>query len=394
MGDGTLVHYKGTITAPVTVARPAGTVYRLYFYSNSDDGFVLNVNGGTIINDQSTNQWQSIGGYTASGWIDVVAGQTYNLEAWYWNDLGGYGMRFQWDYGAGRMSIANSAFTTGWITESTVIDTTGIVYSNSAVVNTSGTSVALGPTVEGGTITITNSTGQEIITSGGNSSAGLDTEQQTRVDTWQNKTLGTGNSINLDVNGSDNTLYIEQVGNKNLVTGIGQSAAKVEGSNNSITVKQGTAGAGQNEIQLRVIGNQNTLNIGQARDNLGAETGTNGHYQAVDINGYQNTLTTQQSNTTLGGHYQETTINGNQNNVTKRQTDNGNKIMFTTITGDSNTVDAVQKGTGQHQLTTNLTGNNNSATVVQEGSQQNKANIDLTNAGLQSKKSSARSLRH
>ena len=381
MGDGTLVHYKGTITAPVTVARPAGTVYRLYFYSNSDDGFVLNVNGGTIINDQSTNQWQSIGGYTASGWIDVVAGQTYNLEAWYWNDLGGYGMRFQWNYGAGRMSIPNSAFTTGWITESTVIDTTGIAYSNSAVVNTSGTSVALGPTVEGGTITITNSTGQEIITSGSNSSAGLGTDQQTRVDTWQNKTLNTGNSVNLDVNGNNNTLDIEQVGSKNLVSGIGQSAAVVQGSYNSVTVNQGTAGAGQNEINLRVIGNQNTLNIGQARDNLGAEIGTNGHYQAVDVNGYQNTLTTQQSNATLGGHYQETTINGNQNNVTKRQTDNGNKIMFTTITGDNNTVDAVQKGTGQHQLTTNLTGNNNSALVVQEGSQQNKANIDLTNAG-------------
>jgi hypothetical protein len=290
-------------------------------------------------------------------------------------------MRFQWDYGAGRLTVPNSAFTTGWIAESTVVDATGTVYSNSSVVNISGTSVALGPVVEGGTITITNSTGQEIITSGSNSSAGLDTDQQTRVDTWQNKTLNTGNGINLDVNGSGNTLYIEQVGDKNQVSGIGQSAAVVQGSSNNITIKQGTTGAGQNEINLRVIGNQNTLSISQARDNLGAETGTNGHYQAVDINGYQNVLTTRQSNSTLGGQYQETTINGNQNNVTKTQTDNGNKIMFTTITGNSNTVDAVQKGTGQHQLTTSLTGNNNSALVVQEGSQQNKANIDLTNAG-------------
>ena len=381
MGDGTLVQYKGTITAPVTVARPAGTVYRLYFYSNSDDGFVMDINGQTVINDRSTYQWQSVGGYTASGWIDVVAGQTYNIEAWYWNNTGGYGMRFQWDYGAGRLTVPNSAFTTGWIAESTVVDATGTVYSNPNIVNTSGTSVALGPTVEGGTITMTNSTGQEVITSGGSSSAGLDTDQQTRVDTWQNKTLNTGNSINLDVNGSGNTLYVEQVGDKNLVSGIGQNAAVVQGSSNSVTVKQGTSGAGQNEINLRVIGDQNTLNISQARNNLGAVTGTNGHYQAVDVNGYQNTLTTQQSNTTLGGQYQETTINGNQNSVTKRQTDNGNKIMFTTISGNSNTIDAVQKGTGQHQLTTNLTGNNNSALVVQEGAQQNRANIDLTNAG-------------
>lgn len=380
--EGTVVRYTGTITAPITQAHPAGTVYRLYFYNQTDDGFVLNINGSNIITNSTTYQWQAIGNnYNGTGWMDVVAGQSYNLEAWYWNVEGGVGHRFFWDYGAGIMIVPNSAFSTGWITETVTVDTTGTVYSNPNVVNISGTSVALGPTVEGGTITMTNGTGQEIITSGSSSSAGLDADQQTRVDAWQNKTLNTGNSINLDVNGSDNTLYIEQVGGKNLVTGIGQSAAKVEGSNNSVTVKQGTTGDGQNEIGLRVIGNQNVLNISQARDNTGAETGTNGHYQAVDINGYQNTLTTQQSNTTLGGHYQETTINGNQNNVTKRQTDNGNKVMFTTINGDSNTVNAVQKDSGQHQLTTNLTGNSNSVTVLQEGTQQNKANVDLTNAG-------------
>jgi hypothetical protein len=233
-----------------------------------------------------------------------------------------------------------------------------------------------------GTLTQTNNPPTQTITSGGGSSTGVTTNQQTRVDNWQNKTLGSGNGINLDVNGSNNTLYIEQVGNKNSVSGIGQAAAQVQGSYNSVTVKQGTNSTGQNEINLRVIGNSNTLDLSQARDNTGAVTGTNGHYQAVDINGYQNTLTTQQSNTGgVGGHYQETTINGNQNSVTKRQTDNGNKVMFTTVTGNNNTVDAVQKGTGQHQLTTSLTGNGNSALVVQDGAQQNRANIDLTNAG-------------
>jgi hypothetical protein len=381
--EGTVVRYTGTITAPITQAYPAGTVYRLYFYNQTDDGFVLNINGGRIITNSTTYQWQAIGNnYNGTGWMDVVAGQSYNLEAWYWNVEGGVGHRFFWNYGAGIMSVPNSAFSTGWITETNTIDTTGKAYSNPNVVNVSGTSVALGPTVEGGTITMTNGTGQEIITSGISSSAGLDTNQQTRVDAWNNAAArSSANAINLDVNGSNNSLYIEQVGNSNVVKGIGEVPARVTGSSNAITVKQGTMGAGQNEIQMRVIGDGNTLDIGQARNNMGAETGTNGHYQAVDINGYQNTLTTQQSNTTLGGHYQETTINGNQNNVTKRQTDNGNKIMFTTITGNSNTVDAVQKGTGQHQLTTNLTGNNNSALVVQEGAQQNKANIDLTNAG-------------
>jgi hypothetical protein len=228
-----------------------------------------------------------------------------------------------------------------------------------------------------GTITFTNQSGATYSDNG----SVLTFTQQNYVNTWQNKTLGTGNRINLDINGSNNILYIEQVGNKNLVTGIGQTAAVVQGSSNNLTVKQGTAGTGQNEIDLRVIGNTNTLSIGQARNNLGTEIGTNGHYQIIDIAGYQNRLTTQQSNSTLGGQYKETTISGNQNIITTSQTDNGNKIMFTTVNGNSNTVDAVQKGTGQHQLTTNLTGNNNSASVIQEGAQQNKATIDLTNVG-------------
>ena len=241
---------------------------------------------------------------------------------------------------------------------------------------------ASGPTVQGGTITQNNAPTNQVITSGSGNDSVLNSTQQTRVNTWTNAAnRPAANTLNLDVNGASNTIYIEQVGNSNTVKGIGEAAARITGSSNTVTVKQGTAGAGQNEINLRTAGDQNSINITQARDTSGNQTGTNGHYQAVDINGYQNTLITQQSNTTLGSHYQETTINGNQNNVTKRQTDNGNKIMFTTVTGNNNTVNAVQQGTGQHRLSTNLTGNNNSALVTQEGTQQNNANIDLTNAG-------------
>ena len=229
-----------------------------------------------------------------------------------------------------------------------------------------------------GIITFTNQSGATYTDNG----SVLTFTQQNYVTTWQNKTLGTGNRVNLDVNGNSNNIYVEQVGNKNLLKGIGQDAVSVQGDSNNILVRQGTTGAGQNEIDMRIIHNNNSLDIGQSRNILGAELGTNGHYQIVDINGYNNKLTTQQSNTGgVGGQYQETTINGNQNIITARQTDNGNKIMFTTVNGTGNTIDAVQKGTGQHQLTTNLTGNNNSATVVQEGSQQNKATLDLTNVG-------------
>lgn len=344
MGNGTLVAYTGTITAPTTVARPAGTVYRLYFYSNSDDGFVMKINGQTIINDQSTNQWQSVGGYTASGWIDVVAGQTYNIEAWYWNNLGGYGMRFQWDYGAGRLSIPNSAFTTGWITETNTIDTSGFVYSNSAVVDMSGTTVILGPTVEGGTITQTNSPGDQIIGSGSNSS-GVGTDQQNRVNTWNN---GSNQNVN-------NMLYIDQV----------------SGDFNNVTVTQTTT-TGKNKIEATLSGTgSNTVSATQS--------GTN--YLNLNVAGSNNNVTSQQSNNSSTGNYKETTITGNNNIINTNQKDNANHLMFTTVTGNSNNVTAVQEGTGGHYLENKLTGNGHTVLVNQSGNTANNARIDLTNSG-------------
>ena len=371
MGAGTLVTYTGTITAPITGLHPAGTVYRLYFYSNSDDGFVLDVNGQRVINDQSTNQLQNIlGGYTASGWIDVVAGQTYNLDAWYWQDIGGYGLRFQWDYGAGRMSVPNSAFTTGRIVESNTIDTSGVLYGNSSLIDMTGTAVSMYPSY----VTIgTGIPGEMIFGSDSN----IATEQQTKVDTWTNKIVTDGNKIYIDqVGGNNNTVNIDQYGNKNLVN------ATIDGSTNAITVKQGTPGIGQNEIKLSVTGSDNSINISQARNIQGAVVGTNGHYQDATVNGSNNTLTTQQSNTGgVGGHYMETTINGNQNSVIKRQTDNANKIMFTTISGNNNIVEAIQKDGGQHYLDTKISGNNNSLSAIQEGTIANKATVDITNSG-------------
>lgn len=370
MGEGTLVAYTGTITAPITGLHPAGTVYRLYFYSNSDDGFVLDVNGQRVIDDQSTNQWQSVFGYTSSGWIDVVAGQTYNLDAWYWQDLGSYGMKFYWDYGAGRMTVPNSAFTTGRIVETNTIDTSGVLYGNTSLIDMTGTLVSMYPDY----VTVgTGNPGEMIFGSGSDITA----EQQTKLNVWTNKTITDGNRIYIDqVGGTGNTVNMDQYGNKNLIN------TTISGSSNAITVKQGTPGTGQNEIKINVTGDSNTLDIRQARDTQGTGVGTNNHYQNVEINGYQNTVITQQSNTGgVGGHYMETTINGNQNNITARQTDNGNKIMFTSISGSNNSVEAIQKGNAQHYLDTKITGNNNSVSALQEGATANKATLDLTNAG-------------
>jgi hypothetical protein len=367
--DGTVIRYTGTITAPMTSANPAGSIYRLYFYNNTDDGFKMLVNGQLIINQDSTNTWQSVGGYTNWGWMDVVAGQTYNLEAWYWNVLGGVGHRFYWDFGAGIQGVPNSAFTTGAISAAT-IDTTGVAYSNSSVVNYSGTSVSLYPTY----VTLGTGTPGDMVFG---SSDGPTLPQQTNIDVWTNKTITDGNKIYIDqVSGSGNTVTMDQDGNKNLIN------ATLSGNNNSVTAKQGVPGVGQNEIKLNLTGDGNTLNINQARTTSGNPLGTNGHYQSVEVTGYQNTVTTQQTNTGgVGGQYMETTVNGNQNSVVARQTDNGNKIMFNSITGNNNTVEAIQKGTGQHYLENKLTGNGNSVSAVQEGNIANRATLDLTNNG-------------
>jgi hypothetical protein len=209
------------------------------------------------------------------------------------------------------------------------------------------------------------------------SSSGPSLPQQANIDIWTNRQAQDGNQIYIQqIGGTNNTVTMTQEGSKNL------TRYRIDGNSNAIKVSQGVAGIGQNEIRANTAGDNNSVNLNQARTTDGIALGTNGHYQTVDINGYYNTLITQQTNGGgVGGQYMETTINGNQNTVTAKQTDNGNKVMFTTITGNNNTVDAVQKGTGQHYLETKLTGNGNSVSAVQEGNLANRATLDLTNAG-------------
>jgi len=342
--DGTVIRYTGTITAPITTSRPAGTVYRLYFYNNTDDGFVLRINGTTVINQNETVQYQALFGYTNSGWIDVVAGQTYNIEAWYWNTEGGFGNTFYWNYGDGIRTVSNSAFTTGTIPTYTV-DTSGVSYSNSSVVNITGSTVNLGPVVEGGTITMTNGTGQEVINSGAGSVM-ITPQQQGRIDNWNN---GSGQN-------SNNYLYIDQI----------------SGNSNTVNVTQTTTSTGKNRIEATISGSGgNSVDLTQ--------TGSN--YLKLDVNGAFNNITSQQSNNNTSNNYKETTITGSNNIINTNQKDNANKIMFNSVNGSNNSITAVQEGLGSHYLENMLTGNGHSVIVNQNGSTGNSAKIDLSNSG-------------
>jgi hypothetical protein len=232
-----------------------------------------------------------------------------------------------------------------------------------------------------GTLTQTNAPSSQVITSGTNSTAGISTSQQAKTNAWSSASI-VNNNIYMEQIGDNNTITIVQTGNKNLIKGIGQQNAKIDGDSNQLTVYQGVGGAGQNQISLNVVGDLNKLELAQANTNTGIATGSNGHYLYLDIAGSNNNVAVQQTNNGgVGGHYLETIVTGNSNNIINKQLDNGNKTIFATVSGNNNSINATQQGTGQHQLDLKLSGNNHSASVNQSGSTQNKASIDLTNAG-------------
>jgi len=324
MGDGTLVAYNGTFTAPITSTRPAGTIYRIYFYSNNDDGFVMKLNGHTVISDQSTFQLQALGnGYTSNGWMDLVAGQTYNFEAWYWNDTGGYGLNLKWDIGGGRVVIPNSAFTTGTL-DNVTIDMTGLAYSNDAIVPIAGLCC-------------------------GGSAVPFDANSANtaKVMNFVNRTTA-DSKVFIEQVGTQNTVLVEQSGTKNnYVNYYGN------GLSNDVEIKQQGNGATQvNYVDLQVIGNFNTVKIEQ-----NSTGGAKGAF--VNVQDNNNILTLKQQGS--GSHYAEVNLSG------------GNK-----------TVDILQEGTAGHMASVTLTGPQpSSLNLIQSGATQQYYSItnNCTTAG-------------
>ena len=194
--------------------------------------------------------------------------------------------------------------------------------------------------ITGGTVVQTRAPSSQTLTSGGGSS-GPTTTQTTRIDNYNNSTKS-----------HDNYLYIDQI----------------SGNNNTVNVTQS---GGPNDATLTLNGaGTNTVNITQ----------NGAGYLNATVNGYNNNLTTSQSNTS-GSHYAETSITGNTNTVNHTQTGNASQLLFSTISGNSNTVNSTQTGNAQHYLNVTLTGNGNSVTADQSGNTSNSATINLTNNG-------------
>ena len=245
---------------------------------------------------------------------------------------------------------------------------------------------ASGPTIEGGTITQTNAPSNQTIGSG--SGVGIITDnQQTEINNANTlKSTSSNNIILIEQVGDNNSITVLQNSNNNAFKGIGQGRAKIEGDGNSVTARQGDplgSNQGRNAIELNVVGNSNTLNLNQGTNSNGTYNNgdSNNHHLTLDVYGYSNQITTQQtdSSNSASGHFMEATVNGNSNVLDFRQHSTG-KVLFANINGSNNAATVVQKDQGNHYLDLKLT-NGATATIVQEGNSTNNATIDLTNAG-------------
>ena len=161
----------------------------------------------------------------------------------------------------------------------------------------------------------------------------------------------TSNSIYIQNIGDNNTVNIEQFSRFNAIRGVnGSQSMLINGSNNSITINQGTAVAilGNNLAEVSVTGNNNTVSL------------------------------TQQYN----GKYAELIMNGTGNQLTAQQKDTGGKSAFFNILGNSNVITTLQQGTGNHFLDVSAPYGGLNANITQSGSAQKLFKLVINNPGI------------
>lgn len=200
--------------------------------------------------------------------------------------------------------------------------------------------------------------------------------------------IGLGNRIDLNVQGPNPIITIEQVGSYNRIQGLGgaNTNAHVGGFSNTIDIKQGETLSGRNLIELSVQGNGNVVTMSQARNTTtGAADGqeSGGHISRVSITGDVGTYIFRQGNDggSSSGHFLNYTMQGNGGTHRVTQSNNGEKLAFISITGNNNNETITQSGTGNHFLDLTITGAGNNANITQTGSAGHKATISLINAG-------------
>ena len=310
----------------------AGQSSTVYFAGRNDDGLIVNINNTKVISDwaqQGPTYWNSSGSFTG------VGGQWYPIMI-NWYEWGG-SANMDIHYSLSNLSL-NS--TSGWL------DMNNNHFSTSAPV----------------TATVATSGQSSLVTTGKGA---------------------TGEGVNLNVQGDNNDINIQQAGNNNFIVGTNwSSAAQLTGDNNTINFSQGnhnTSGSsGSNGIGFDITGDSNTVSISQG--DASADTGD--HRVWMDIDGDSNVLSLLQKNNgdTNSEHYMHIDIDSSSNNVLAYQHNDGDKTLFLDINNNSNDVDIFQYGTGSHFLDVLLDSGSSAhdIDITQDGAGDHGARIDLS----------------
>lgn len=338
--DTVMVHWVGYIQWPGTGSVP------ITFYNSADDGFVLKINGTTVINN-----WVEQGNayYNSSGSITLTGGTAYYIDVWYYENGGGAAAMLFWTYSGQGI---------------TIVPTTAYATSATYWVPTSPTTIG--------------------------TSSGITNAQSTRKNNLiTNRNNISGNQIYVDQAGDNNTFNITQSSNNNSIQGINQQNALLKGNSNTVTIKQGntsdTTGKNLIKLEMNTGSNSNTVKLYQGYNVNGTvnTSDSDGHIISLGLTGSSNQVNVYQTNLggTNAGHFAELNITGSTNNITVNQKGNGGKTFFSTVNGSSNTVSALQDGTGQDFLDVKLTGNGHTVNASQDGTGNHLGYIDLTNSG-------------
>ena len=314
-----IVHFYGYITIPDTGSQD------IQFYLYADDGVYMKIDNTVVINDwneQGPGTWNYV-----STDQTLTGGQTYYIDAWWYENGGGAAFKLYWDQSGSVALVPSSAYST---TEPT-------------------------PT-------------------------SAPTTAQTNLRTGMRNVTHSGNAIYIQQSGDNLDLDIQQHGDDNLVAGTGTTSqsisdAVVSGDYNTVNITQGTAtnNSNNNVLLFGINGDHNTMTVSQGD----ASGDTGGHRATIEITGGYNTIGLTQYNLGFGnGQFADIDVNGNSNTVssTQRETD---KMLFVDVNGNSNSITTDQKDSGQHFLDITVT-NNQTVDVTQQGTGDHAATIDLS----------------
>jgi len=200
---------------------------------------------------------------------------------------------------------------------------------------------------------------------------------QTTQITTSRAVTHSGNGVYINQVGNSNSLTIVQDGDDNLIAGVGSTTnnivnADIQGNTNTTTLTQR---GNNNAILFDVTGNTNTTTVTQGD----AATADDNRVE-FDINGDSNVLSvTQKHNNGIGnnGHFFALDLDGDNNNILTNQLNDGDKKAFLSVQGDDNDIDLIQQGAGSHYAEIAV-GSDQTVDITQDGSGNHNTSVSMT----------------